>query len=304
MADQEPKPEDPLAKGLFDFFASQAEVMLAQYENINHLLGPTHDWTHPGTLCEVLLRDTLRRSIPKQFSIDKGYIFGRTTRDEREAHCPEIDILIHDTHHFRPIYRLEDFVIVQPEAVKGIIQVKRRLTPGDDGQLNKGLRNVVAAKQHWIDTLREKAKRRAANQGFFPAHPFFSAVVGFSEEIIDDSPFQADMIRWRTKHREYWEDGEQDTSIYVLPQFVGALKGRFLSATTESHLKRRWRLFDSEYNGKNLALQVLLYHLTRTLLSPSSFQSDDISQFPPFSFPHDLRHISEFEITEVRPTPA
>src|SRR4051812_31471347 len=45
---------DSFSTGVFEFFSAQAEVMLAQYNNINHLLGPTSDWTHPGTLCETL----------------------------------------------------------------------------------------------------------------------------------------------------------------------------------------------------------------------------------------------------------
>ena len=46
-------PAFDLRPGLFDFYSSQAELMLAQYENIKRLLGPTThgtpsgDWTSP-----------------------------------------------------------------------------------------------------------------------------------------------------------------------------------------------------------------------------------------------------------------
>ena len=133
-----------LGEGLFDFYASQAEVMLAQYENIVHLLGPTDDWTAPGTHCEVLLRDFLRRNLPSTFSVDKGFIYGRREVGGVSKHCPEIDILIHDTSLYRPAFRLEDFVIVQPESVRGVIQVKRTLTAG---QLASAVENIVEAKR-------------------------------------------------------------------------------------------------------------------------------------------------------------
>jgi hypothetical protein len=49
--------QDRFKQGLVDFYSSQAEVILAQYRNINQLLGETNDWTAPGTHCEVLIRD-------------------------------------------------------------------------------------------------------------------------------------------------------------------------------------------------------------------------------------------------------
>lgn len=61
------------ADGLFQFYSSQADLLLAQYENITQLLGPTTDWTHHGTHCETLLRDFLRRHLLKSMSVDKGY---------------------------------------------------------------------------------------------------------------------------------------------------------------------------------------------------------------------------------------
>src|ERR1700722_10562772 len=120
-----PTPTFDLAPGLLEYWSSQAELMLAQFENINHLLGPTKDWTHPGDFCEVLLRDLLRRFLPPWVSIDKGFFYGRTPLEGKDTHCPEIDLLIHDTQHYRPLFRMDDFVIVQPQAVRGMIQVKR-----------------------------------------------------------------------------------------------------------------------------------------------------------------------------------
>jgi hypothetical protein len=87
-----------LAEGLLNFYSSQAALILSQYNNINHLLGPTTHWTPTGTLCEELLRDFLRRSLCSYMAVDKGYIYGRRpTGSRKTSHCPEIDLLIHDT---------------------------------------------------------------------------------------------------------------------------------------------------------------------------------------------------------------
>src|SRR5688572_3738026 len=92
-----------LRQGLFEFCSSQAEVMLAQYRNINQLLGPTDDWTAPGTLCEVLIRDLIRRVLPSRYSVDKGFVFGRRMKGSDEVHSPEVDVLVHDTHEYAPV---------------------------------------------------------------------------------------------------------------------------------------------------------------------------------------------------------
>lgn len=288
---------DPSAEGLIQFYASQAGVMLAQYNNINELLGPTTDWTHPGTHCEVLLRDFLRRSLPRRISVDKGYIFGRSQRDDESLHCPEIDILVHDTHDYRPIYRLEDFVIVQPEAVKGIIQVKRALRTGEDGTFNRGLENVVSAKQHLIDTLRANAKRRDPDKGFFfPTRPVYAAIIGFEDHLSpSDPPYHEQLRTWRKKHQAYWHEMEQDTSIYVLPQFIGSLTGRFVVGPDASHLERKWFVFESVQDGKNVALQYFLWMLTHVLLRKDI--APDTEPFPPFAFPADMSPVDEFSIT-------
>lgn len=288
---------EPNAEGLFKFFASQAEVMLAQYNNINELLGPTNDWTHPGTHCEVLLRDFLRRSLPSRLSVDKGYIFGRTNHEDESAHCPEIDVLIHDTHNYRPIYRLEDFVIVQPESVKGIIQVKRALRTGDEGSFSRGLKNVVLAKQHLIDTLRANAKIRDPEMGhFFPSRPVFSAVLGFEDHLpVNEPPYHEQLTAWREKHKAYWHEMEQDTSIYVLPQFIGSLLGRFVVGPDATHLERTWFVFNSVLEGRNVALQYFLWMLTHVLMRKDL--SPDTEMFPPFAFPSELVPVDKFSIT-------
>ncbi len=301
---------DPIAEGLFEFFASQADVMLAQYNNISQLLGPTTDWTHPGTHCEVLLRNFLRKFVPARYGVDKGYIFGRTKLDDKgyifgrtklddkDTHCPEIDILIHDVQNFRPVYRLEDFVIVQPGAVKAIIQVKRSLRSGEDGSFNRGLKNVIEAKQHWIDMLRLNAERVAPEMGHFsPSESVFSAVVGFEHHLsINDPPFHEYLVKWREEFEAHWRGMEQDTSIFVLPEFFGSLSGQFVITSGTSHLQRIWHVFKSEYDGKNIALQYFLLLLTKVLSKhDQSFPMHDT--FPSFAFPSDIKEIDQFTIS-------
>lgn len=278
-------PSDPLPQGVVDFYSAQAELMLAQYENINQLLGPTTDWTGPGTHCEVLLRDFLRRCLLSWMSVDKGYIFGRTPREGAKKHSPEIDILIHDTHNYRPLFRLDDFVIVQPEAVLGIIQVKRCL---DSSQLKKGIENVVAAKRHFINMQRAKDPNgRLEFQRFL-----FSAVVSFEDRLEKNPKFYKKRLveSLNQQIKDFSHLDGQFPKGFVLPNFIGSLQECFL--LTDLHSMplngQDYSMYESHHDGRNVALQAFLFALTSMTWG--------LSTKPPFVFPRDMQAIHQFSV--------
>lgn len=287
MAEQQPEPETPaqdaapkadahgLGEGLFEFYASQAEVMLAQYENIVHLLGPTDDWTAPGTHCEVLLRDFIRRNLPSTFSVDKGFIYGRREVGGKSKHCPEIDILIHDTSNYRPAFRLEDFVIVQPEAVRGIIQVKRTLTCG---QLASAVENVVEAKRFVRD---------CRTQPSIPLDGVFSATVFFEDEVDvpKTKPVSETYKNQIVKHFAEFKDA------YTMPNYVGSLKHLSLFFGGLNNKKMHYGVYQSIHNGKNAGLQGFLVHLSKAILS--------FGMQPRFQFPNDYVNVDHFVFYEA-----
>lgn len=123
--------------------------------------------------------------------VDKGFICGLETPDGVRTRCTEIDILIHDQRSFRPVFRVEDFVIVQPEAVLAIIQVKKRLNTSGRNPLQLGLKNVLAAKRHLFSMLAHSPlqRRERAFQHTFPA------VIGFEGQT---------QFKTYRKAYEYW----------------------------------------------------------------------------------------------------
>ncbi len=255
-----------LRQGLFAFCSSQAETMLAQYRNINDLLGPTRDWTAPGTLCEVLIRDAIRRILPSSYSVDKGFIFGRRRSHLGEAHSPEIDVLIHDTHQFAPVYRLEDFVIVRPCAVRGVIQVKRTL---DSDKLQKAIKNIVEAKRH----LGAFGATRIPNKE--PGYDIFAAAIFFGDDL------KLDCGGISTSYESIIRSLEGVEAI-ARPHFLGSLGNRFY--TVPFGAKDRYEGFPSQAGAGNAALITFLAYLTQyilpryaslTLHRPASVVSDE-----------------------------
>lgn len=231
------QPTDPaaakfdLAPGLVDYYSSQAALMLTQFENINHLLGPTRDWTHPGDFCEILLRDFLRRFLPPNLNVDKGYIYGRATVGGKDSHCPEIDILIHDAHRYPPLFRMNDLVP-----------------------------NV------------------------------FTGVVGFEDKLGDDWDFyEKQLVLWRGKCEVPSPGDPTPTSLYVLPDFVGSLKKFFIYTPGTTVQKTPYFALKSEHEGKNIALQVLLFRMQSVILSHAW-------EVGVFAFPAELKFI---KVTDV-----
>lgn len=286
------------ADGLVAYFSSQVKAILAQYENINDLLGPTNDWTHPGTHCEVLLRDFLRRHLLPRYGVDKGFVFGRADTSTEPSHGCEIDILVHDQFEFQPVYRLNDFVIVLPASVRAIIQVKRTFEPRkltvsprkkkgvtvDGGSLAKGLYQVTSAKQHLFDLLVAQKQRHADNQhrqisqSDYPPLAFSSvtsALIAFDDTLGEKKDTKLKQMCDRMKHeyaRSHAANGNKyqncpyDVSLACLPNFVCSLKSIELSAADSMQTRfRDYRSHICSENGTFSSLQMLLWHFGESL---------------------------------------
>jgi hypothetical protein len=263
--------------------------MLAQYKNINRLLGPTDDWTHPGDFCELLLRDFLRKFLPPSLSADKGFFYGRATLEGEDTHCPEIDILIHDRQQYRPIFRMGDFVIVQPQAVRGIIQVKRTLS---DGQVRKGVRNVVRAKQHLLNVLWKDNPKGWGNWVLPPR--VFTAVVGFNDEIGSNIKFYRKLLlAWSVAQRAYDRPNMERTSMYVLPSFIGSLTTLFLWLDGPcNYWNQRYHVFESSHSTANTCIQAFLAKIYNVL-------GGEPHEMPPFAFPPDMKPLDDFYVLRI-----
>jgi hypothetical protein len=246
----EPAKLDEPDAGLRKFYTSQARLMLDQYDNITDLLGKTKDYSAPGTHCEVLLRNFLRGYLPPLLKADKGFIHRRRSSGGGTKRCPEIDILIHDDNRFRPLFRLEDVVIVRAKAARGAIQVKRCMTPT---QLARGLKNVMEAREHL-----EFVKSQEGFTGTF----FFSAVLFFEEggrPRQDGRPKDT----YRNCLTKVFND---PAKCELAPGIVGSLKkGGHILYRQNTPGGLEYLAYPAEYDEQHIALQLLLRLLSGTL---------------------------------------
>lgn len=123
------------------FFDLEAEVLDRRFQTIETLLpaeerdGAAHTGEE-GRQIESLLRDFLNRHLPAELRAFSGFILRPATKtgaydlhrvSQTDKHSKQLDIIVYDRAHY-PVYeQFEEFVIVPPEGVVGILSVKKRL---------------------------------------------------------------------------------------------------------------------------------------------------------------------------------
>jgi len=138
-------------------FNSEAIRLLSIYENISTLIpnkktaGAAHRGEE-GRYIEYLIRDFLNKHLPKQLEAFTGFIHRPATktglhdrtrrRKEFDNHSAQIDIIIYDKVNYPIFEQFEEFVIVPPEGVIGIVSIKKALSMGE---IEKELKDLLTA---------------------------------------------------------------------------------------------------------------------------------------------------------------
>jgi len=107
-----------------DFQKSINQELSVIKDRVRQLIGSAH-WGEDGRFKEAVLRNIINRFLPKNFSLGTGFIVYENTVSKQQ------DIIIYDNRY--PVFFAEgDFVIVHPNSVRGIIEVKTSITKLED----------------------------------------------------------------------------------------------------------------------------------------------------------------------------
>ncbi len=178
------------AKGLRvrDFFAIEADTLLERYKVIETLLphrktrGAAHRGEE-GRYIEALVRTFLNKHLPDNLRAISGFILCPATKTDVEdttrvaefsdRHSSQLDIIIYDMDDY-PVYeRFEEFCIVPPEGVVGVISIKKTL-------FNQDIVGEVAALKSAADLCRDPGRRGP-----------FTALLAFSAKERADAKLNA-----------------------------------------------------------------------------------------------------------------
>ncbi len=124
------------------FFNSEAKALLALYKNIETLIpsdknnGSGHV-AEEGRYIESIIRNFLNKHLPNDLKAFSGFILRPATKtgkhdrsrriNEEDQHSQQIDIIVYDHKNYPVFETFEEFAIVPPEGVVGIISVKKNL---------------------------------------------------------------------------------------------------------------------------------------------------------------------------------
>lgn len=101
------------------YFESLTDEFSALRDRVRSLISGAH-WQTDGEWKESVLRSCLRRYLPTSFSVGKGFVV------TPEVQTRQLDIVVYDNS--KPLlFRDGDLVILTPDAVRVVIEVKTRV---------------------------------------------------------------------------------------------------------------------------------------------------------------------------------
>lgn len=108
---------------LRDYHLSITDELNAVSKRVRSLV---RHWGEDGRHHEVVLKNVIMKFLPERYSIGTGFVIKPTKNRGKHTSSKQIDLIIYDTN-FPTFFKEGDFVILTPDAVKGIIQVKANL---------------------------------------------------------------------------------------------------------------------------------------------------------------------------------
>ncbi len=205
-----------------------AELM-ASRDRVRNFIGD-HHWGEDGRFKEVLLMNHLKKILPSNVSIGTGFV------KNGEQITSQIDLIIYD-NSVPNLFSQGDFVIVLPESVYGIIEVKSKLISGKmitetianankNGEIiGNNIFNGIFGYETNISFSNSRRLTESVKSGLIDNHGF-----------INHISFGADFFLkyWPYGNPDY-EDGIECFSIYEIDKLAF---GYFFSNLIEfSHLR-------------------------------------------------------------------
>ncbi len=102
-----------------NYYKNVQEKLMVQRDIIRSLL---KDPQIIGDYYEAIIRDAIRESIPESFAVRRGVILSDMGETSREC-----DIIVYSAAEYGPLFLSENIVVVNPDAVRIVIQVKGTL---------------------------------------------------------------------------------------------------------------------------------------------------------------------------------
>ncbi len=150
---------------------------------VRNLIGNVH-WGEEGAFKEAVLRNVIKRFLPKNLSVGTGFIVENDTGIINDTSVStQLDIIIYDNS--LPILFSEgDFIITTQQSVKAVIEVKTRVT-NTNGQ-NNSLMTIIEKFNNlsYLDKISETGPNR-----------IFKGIFSYEYDDDADTPRMDEILR-------------------------------------------------------------------------------------------------------------
>lgn len=102
-----------------------------------------------GTFYETVLKKFLQEFLPKKVKVGAGFLFDIGNNSMSR----QMDIIVYEDYHVPPIYQHQDFVVVDYNTVKAVIEVKATIDSKRMGEASENLASAMAmlpAGKNWF----------------------------------------------------------------------------------------------------------------------------------------------------------
>jgi copper chaperone CopZ len=155
------------------FQESITEELNVVKNRVRNLIGNIH-WGEEGRYKEAILKNILRKFLPKNISVGTGFIVNSNNNNQISK---QIDIIIYD-NGCPVLFSEGDFIITTLKNVKGIIEVKSNIGNG-----NNTFHNVISQFDESIDPILNNIGNRKIFLGIFA----FEFTGNIESQTIDEN---------------------------------------------------------------------------------------------------------------------
>lgn len=110
-----------------EFHISTGKELLAVKDRVRHLIS---HWGEDGRYKESVLKLIIKRFLPEKYKIATGFVVKETHERGNHNASSQIDLIIYD-NQYPVLFKDNDFVIVTPDSVRAIIEVKANIKNQD-----------------------------------------------------------------------------------------------------------------------------------------------------------------------------
>lgn len=239
-----------------EFYESIGKEIYAKKNRVRNIIGDSH-WGEEGKYKEILLKKIIQHYLPQDLSIGTGFIATKT--NESISTTSQIDLILYQ-NSYPPLFREEDFVILHPEPVCAIIEVKTNIRNS-----KKDLEEILEkASRNAIEVLQNK------KEPYSPVH-FFNGIFSYDTEMNHKAVLEA--------YKNHWDVILNDPEIDTLRNIMVHGAVNHMCLNQDIYLKTVYHGFGA-FQTKQQAPAYFISKLFEHLKFNELYGSDDWFAFP------------------------